>query len=218
MTVKRGVKVKDHEQLSDANIRKVIGLLNASPPITKKEACIILNITYNTTRLNRIIEEYNEKAALSKRMRDKKRGTPADKDEVKWIIQSFFKGDSVTEIAKKNYRSVAFINSLINKLGVPERAKGDAAHRVALLPENCVSEVFSPGEVAWSAKYHAPCKVVEKLSGNYVGKYASDCYKVWIVEKSEETFKQGGFYAHQLAYDLGKLSHLDEYGIDATDL
>lgn len=216
MAAKRSVKAKEHENLSDANVRKVIHLLESSPPITKKEACAILNIAYNTTRLNKIIEQHKDQQELAKRMRAKKRGTPADKDEIKWIIQSFIRGESVTDIAKKNYRSVAFINHLIDSLGVPERAKGDNAHKVALLPDNCMGDSFLDGEIAWSAKYHAPCKVVKELAADT--KYAASCYRIWVFERSEETFNQGGFYAAQLAYDLGKLTHLNEYGIDATNL
>ena len=56
----RGVKAKSHEKLDDANVQRVIELLGGDEPITKKEACEILNIRYNTTRLQRIIDEHNE--------------------------------------------------------------------------------------------------------------------------------------------------------------
>ena len=58
---KRGVKKKDGEKLDDANIERVIGLLNQEKPITKKAACEALNISYNSTRLTRIIDEYHER-------------------------------------------------------------------------------------------------------------------------------------------------------------
>ena len=56
------MRIKKHEQITQANITKVIELLNptdGSRPITKKEACGILNIAYNTTRLSNIITEFN---------------------------------------------------------------------------------------------------------------------------------------------------------------
>lgn len=215
MKKKGRVKAKEHENLSDSNVRKVISLLNSSPPITKKEACTILNISYNTTRLTKIIENFHDQEELTKKMKAKKRGKPADKDEIKWIVQSFIRGDSIADIAKKNYRSTAFINHLIESLGVPERNKGNEAHKVALLPDNCMGEAFADGEIAWSAKYHAPCKVVKQIPGD---KYILPCYKIWVIERSEETYNQGGYYAFQPAYDLGKLTHLDEYGIDASNL
>lgn len=55
MAVKR-VKVKEGEKLTPSNIEKVIGLLEIEKPISKKDACELLNISYNTTRLARIIE------------------------------------------------------------------------------------------------------------------------------------------------------------------
>jgi len=60
MASKGRVKAKEHENLSEANIKKVIELLEAEKPITKKEACEVLNISYNTTRLSKIIEEFKE--------------------------------------------------------------------------------------------------------------------------------------------------------------
>ena len=41
----RGVKVKAGEDLSDSNVKRVIGLLEAEKPVTKKEACKVLNIS-----------------------------------------------------------------------------------------------------------------------------------------------------------------------------
>ena len=50
------VRQKKHEKQDEVTLNKVIGLLEAETPITKKEACEILNITYNTTRLNKIYQ------------------------------------------------------------------------------------------------------------------------------------------------------------------
>ncbi len=61
MAAKRTVKAKDHEKLDDATIERVMALLNDEKPITKKAACEILNISYNTTRLGAIIDGYLER-------------------------------------------------------------------------------------------------------------------------------------------------------------
>ena len=55
------VKKRAYENLSAANIQKVIELLRQEKPITKKEACEVLSISYNTTRLNKIIAEFEER-------------------------------------------------------------------------------------------------------------------------------------------------------------
>jgi len=57
------VKVKDSEKLDPSNIRHVINLLESDKPITKKEACSLLRISYNTTRLGNIITGFNDTPA-----------------------------------------------------------------------------------------------------------------------------------------------------------
>ena len=54
------VKKKDYENLTATNIEKVISHLRADSPISKKEACAMLNIAYNTTRLQNIIDDYED--------------------------------------------------------------------------------------------------------------------------------------------------------------
>ena len=56
----RGVRAKKSEKLDDVNIARVQEALTGDTPITKKEACEMLNISYNTTRLNRILAEHDE--------------------------------------------------------------------------------------------------------------------------------------------------------------
>ena len=58
--MKRGIRKQEGEDLSAAKIDQVIELLNQDKPITKKEACSILNINYNIIRLTRIIDEHIE--------------------------------------------------------------------------------------------------------------------------------------------------------------
>ena len=220
MPTKR-VKRKAHENITDANVKHVISLLGAKDSITKKEACEILNISYNTTRLNNIIQEYNQRAEFTQRRKAANRGKPANKLEVSQAALAYLEGRSVTEIAKSLYRSPSFVKAIIEKLGVPTRRKKDERGRPLLLPEQCVAEEFEVGERVWSASYDAPAQVDARLDDSvYVEKYGSPCYKIYVFEKvdtSDSWFpgvEVGGFNAYCLAYDLGKLSHLEEAGVD----
>ena len=76
------MRIKKHENLTKANIAKVIELLEAEKPITKKEACGILNITYNTTRLGNIIAEHKSDIERTAKMKAKLRGTPASESDI----------------------------------------------------------------------------------------------------------------------------------------
>ena len=73
----RVVKKKAHENLTDESISKVISLLRQDSPITKKEACEILNIRYNTTRLQNIIDDFEQTLARKERFKAEKRGKAA---------------------------------------------------------------------------------------------------------------------------------------------
>jgi hypothetical protein len=227
---RRSVKAKDYENLSDSNIRQVITLLNSETPITKKQACEILNISYNVTRLARIIEEYHEKKAYVKKRKSQLRGRPASKEEIGEIATGYLRGDSLQEISKYTYRSLAFVKAIVEKIGIPSRVLEEEEWIPEYLPENCVSSSFSVGDVAWSAKYHRPCIIEAELSVdyqaekpgysdvNYEKKYSSKAYRIYVLTESsdddEYSKRKPGFNAYSLAYDLGSLKHLKEFGVD----
>ena len=80
--MRRGIKKREHEKLSDTNVREVIELLESGKPFTKKEACQKLNITYNTSRLSNIITEFKDKQAFYEKRRSQNRGRPATPNEI----------------------------------------------------------------------------------------------------------------------------------------
>lgn len=228
------VKTKEGENLTPSNIRKVIDLLNPSvegqKPITKKEACEILRIAYNTSRLEKIISDYIEHQQYVKMRRSQKRGTNADTSEIRDAVTSYLQGEGTTLIAKRLYRSHAFIKNLIEKIGVPEKPVAATEKRiVSFLPENCVAESFEKGEYVWSAAEHAIARISHEMSLEYQSskpgitpidyekKYGTKCYAIYVMSpSSEDSFISGGYHSYSLAYDLGKLSHLKQYGIDFT--
>jgi hypothetical protein len=212
--MRRGIKKKEGENLTSANIKKVIQLLTQENPITKREACDTLNISYNTTRLTRIIEEYQADVEYRKTRMAQKRGRPATKDEIADISESYLGGESLSDIGKRVYRSVAFVKNIIEKVGIPNRAVGEEKAEIEYLPEECVAEEFEIGEIAWSAKYHTSCEIRAKLEDRYMDKYNTPCYRVWIREPTDSMQDFGGFNAYIPAYDLGKLEHLKEYGLN----
>ena len=77
------IKSKSYEKLTNDNIKKVIDLLEADNPITKKEGCEILNIRYNTTRLQKIIDDWNDTQEFRARRKAMNKGKPASRDEIK---------------------------------------------------------------------------------------------------------------------------------------
>ena len=237
MNLKRGLKKKDHEKLTSQNIKHVISLLkptsSQTKPITKREACSILNISYNTTRLDKILTDFHEQREYRSRRVSQNRGRPARPDEIQDIVREYLSGENVSNIAKGLYRSAAFVKSILERIGVPQRpTKVEGRKQEYYLPEQCVADSFEEGEIVWSATHHAPAVIGRKLSKDYqdsrpgiqtvdyLSKYGCECYSIHVRQKpsGDADFWNmpdiGGFYAFTLAYDLGKLKHLEEYGVD----
>lgn len=228
----RRVKKKDYENLSDSNIQKVIDLLKDKTPISKKEACGMLNIAYNTTRLQRIIDDYEDKKSYRELRKAKNRGKAATNSEITEAVELFLSGDSIAAIAKGLYRSAGFVRGIIERVGVPQKTEA----KIDFLPDECCAEQFDEGEIVWAARYSAPAVVRHEVSVdyqaeragytdvNYEKKYGSKCYSIYVMEKvrqDQEMYIEamtGGFNAFSLAYDLGKLTHLEKYGVNLSKI
>ena len=227
------VKKKSHENLSDENIAKVIDLLAAEKPITKKEACGILNISYNTTRLTKIIDVHVADIAYRSALLAKNRGKPASNLEIKEIITEYLQGISVAQIAAGVFRSTGFVKAVIENVGVPKRgANAEEKSHVNLIPEQCIAESFEIGELVWSARYHTIACIrseitpdyTKRMKGiaetDYATKYLGKVYTVYVTEEvtGENSLfpavTSGGFFASVAAYDLGSLQHLTTYGVE----
>jgi len=199
----RRVKVKESEKLDDNNVKYVIELLESDKPITKKEACGILRISYNTARLGNIIAGYKERAATEARLRAKNRGKAATDNEIVRAIEEYLNGDSISEIAKFMYRSSSFIKGIIKRYNVPVRSASSDYFSPELLPDEVLSEDFKPGELVWSARYNTTARV-DKLVQTQ--EEHGNVYRIWTLGKSQR-------YAAQPWYELGKLEHLQNLGV-----
>jgi len=220
MAARGKVKAKDGENLTEAHIKRVIELLEAEKPISKKDACEILNISYNTARLAKIIEQYKQDQDEQQRRRAANRGKAATPYEIQTIIESYLDGDTVAEIAKRIYRSTTFVKDVIESVGVPQKVvSGDYWHP-GIIPEQCAREEFELGQIVWHARRHCMAIVLEQKH-SVSDKHISNYYQVYVIEPIEEVspyFPQyqgyGGFYDGAYAYDLGSLDHLKQYGVD----
>ena len=217
------IKSKSYEKLTNDNIKKVINLLEADNPITKKEACGILNIRYNTTRLQKIIEEWNDTQEFKARRKAMNKGKPASRDEISSVAKMYVEGFNVSSIAKSIYRSPAFVKNIIEKIGIPMKL-ADADYegkKRALLPEQCVSETFSEGEVIWAIRVNYPAYIQKEIFPEEAETRGYKLYLCYTIECSQDDLKDtyfphlsfAGKYTVQPAYELGSLRHLEQYGV-----
>jgi hypothetical protein len=228
------VKKKAHEKLDDKNIQRVIDALNGEKPITKKEACGMLHINYNTPRLSKIIKNYKEEKAYRQNRMDKNRGKSVTDDEKKEIISQYLIGMTVTDIAKVMYRSTPFVKSFIDKTGVPTRV---ALGEEFIVPDECVKEEFEIGEWVWFNDYHPNArggkagKIVKDLTSTSEASKENECncYAIhyWTGIVWQDDFwapwwpgvKRWKSHTAKLAYEIGSIQHLiDDYGLNEESL
>jgi len=215
------VRVKKHENLTEANISNVIELLQAEKPITKKEACSILNIAYNTTRLNNIIAEFRETMDFRAIRKAQNKGKGATKQEITATVKMYLDGSNISDIAKSLYRSPAFIKGIIERLGVPQKLSMTdfEGRRNAMLPEQCVADEFDLEERVWAIRQNYPAIVQRELKPEVAEERGYKVYLVSTIECTQDDLKDTYFphlsYAGKqyclASYEMGSLKHLQQY-------
>lgn len=196
----------EEELMTDANIARVIRLLEpveeGAKPITKKDACQILGMSYNTTRLGTIIQQYKDKQARDKKFRAEKRGKPLTNDELTYIISEYLTGEPIDGISKGIYRSPGFVKQVLEDYSVPIRVPGHSYFSPQLIPEGAVRDRFKVGEVVYSARYDTLAKITSEKQDPKHGWI----YSMWLRGNWQQN-------AYQPAYELASLEHLRAVGI-----
>lgn len=194
--------------MTDANIARVINLLEpqeeGAKPITKKLACELLGMAYNTKRLDQVIQEYRDRKEKDRERRAAKRGKPATTDEVQYVIQDYLSGETVDSISKSLYRSTAFVKGILEKYHVPIRsAKHDYFHP-ELIPDGAVRERFKVGEVVYSARYDSTARIDSEIENSPKHGWV---YRLWLIADKWQQC------CYQPSSELASLEHLRELGV-----
>jgi len=195
----------EEELMTETNIIRVIKLLEPTEgkPITKKDACQILGMAYNTARLATIIEEFKKKQERTAQRKAELRGKPATQEEIIYIISEYLNGETVDSISKSTYRGPAFIKQILENNNVPIRQTSHDYFNPELIPEGAVRERFKIGEIVYSARYDSIARIdMEQKSSKY-----GWIYRIWLLA---DKWKQS---AYQEAYELASLEHLREIGV-----
>ena len=197
----------EEELMTDVNISRVIKLLDPTEegkkPITKKDACAILGMAYNTTRLGTIIEEYKQKQTRISERKSQLRGKPATQEEKVYIISEYLNGETVDAISKMTYRSSKFIKDVLEGNSVPIRVPGSSYFNPELIPDGAVRDRFKVGEVVYSSRYDSIARIdAEQKTDKY-----GFIYRIWLLS---DRWLQS---AYQEASELASLQHLRELGV-----
>lgn len=203
----RKVSALEEEKMTPANISRVIALLEPTEegkqPITKKLACELLGMAYNTTRLGSIIATFKEKQARDKQRRAEKRGKPAAQDEIIYAIEEYLSGETLDAISKSLYRSPTFVKNILESNHVPIRAASHDYFRPELIPEGAMRDRFTVGEIVYSARYDSTARIEAELENSTKHGWV---YRIWLLDDKWQQF------GYQEAAELASLEHLRELG------
>ena len=195
----------EEELMTEANIIRVIKLLEPTEgkAITKKDACQILGMAYNTTRLSSIIEEFKQKQTRTAKRKAELRGKPATQEEIVYIIIEYLNGETIDAISKSTFRGPAFVKAILENNDVPIRQTSHDYFNPELIPDGAVRERFKVGEIVYSSRYDSIARIdMEQKDSRY-----GWIYRVWLLA---EKWKQS---AYQEAYELASLEHLRKIGV-----
>jgi hypothetical protein len=198
----RRTKNADSERLDDASLERVIALLepkDGSKPGTKKDACAILGIAYNTTRLTSLIEKYKENKARDAARRAEKRGKPATEAEISYVISSYLEGSTVEAISNSLFRGPAFVKAILYRYSVPTRQSAHSYFKPEMVPEAAMRDTFAVGEKVYSMRYDSLAEIKSEFSPGV--------YSLFLLS---EKWKQ---FCYQPAYELASLEHIRKMGI-----
>ena len=202
MATKR-TKNADNERLDSASIERVIKLLeptDGSKPGTKKDACAILGITYNTTRLGNIVEKYKADKERDAARRAEKRGKPATETEINYVISSYLEGETIESICNSLYRGNSFVKGILFRYAVPIRQPAHSYFRPELVPDDACKDSFALNEKVYSMRYDSLAIVKSEFSPG-----------VYCLFLLSEKWRQ---YCYQPAIELASLDHLRKMGIN----
>lgn len=188
------------ERLDDATIERVIEYLETKGA-TKKNACGMLNISYNTARLDKIIESYIQKKENDAKRRAEKRGKPPTAEEIGYVITEYLAGTPISSISNSIYRGTTFIKRILVTHAVPERQSSPDYYHPNLIPDAAVRESFNIGELVYSARYDTLAIIDKELVQNDMF-----IYRIWL---------KGNWlqFAYQPAYELASLEEIRKMGV-----
>lgn len=196
------IRKKAGENLSEQNVERVNSLLEQDKPITKKEACEILNISYNTTRLNKILDEYKADIKQRVELRKKFRNKPLELEDKKLIISSYLEGVSLVDIANNIFRSIALIKRVLIKYNIPLRDAGIDYWNPIEVPIDAMLDNYVKDDLVYSARYNQPASICKKIK--------EGMYRIWLYKDHQ--------YAYQPYYELSDLRPIQkELGIVIED-
>lgn len=101
-----------------------IAIWELSKGMTKKHVCSTLGITYNTKKLDSIIEEFNAKNTRLEELKKQARSKKLTDLEKNYIVKEYNSGVAISKLAEDRFLTPQRIKAVLTELNVPLRGRG----------------------------------------------------------------------------------------------
>lgn len=125
----------------------------STKPITKKAACEMLGIAYNTARLDKLIGEFLEEKERKANKAKANKGKPASDYEITTIIEQYLDNEPISQIADRLCRSTTFVKNILIGCGIPIKDANASYFNPQLLPLEMLQETLLEGSIVFSARH-----------------------------------------------------------------
>jgi transposase-like protein len=115
-------KAVNTAEIPEAKIRQVKWMLKTGK--TKKACCELLGIAYNTKRLEKIVEDFDNREAREAQLKKAARNKIFTESEKETIARAYLAGETQSALAKQFYISPQRIKKILIETGTPIRARG----------------------------------------------------------------------------------------------
>jgi hypothetical protein len=151
------------EGIEEADLRVAIWMRNQNK--TKKALCEYLKIKYNTTRLDKILNSFEEALLREEELRKLNKKKVFTDEEEKVIAKRYIEVGSMSKVADEYYISAAKIKKILINQQIPIKSR-----KTILVDhiEQDLDKAFSIGDFAFSKIHKSKCQIVKKYDEEYI--------------------------------------------------
>jgi hypothetical protein len=151
------------EGIQEADLRVALWMSNSGK--TKKSICEYLKINYNTARLNKILNGFQEALKREEELKKAARGKKFTDEEKELIARRYVEVGSMAKVAEEYYVSPAKIKTVLLEKQVPIKSRKtvlvDHIHQDLDMP-------FNIGDIVFSKPHKTKCQIKQKYDETYI--------------------------------------------------
>lgn len=181
---------------------EVIAAVQADKPITKKAACEMLGIAYNTTRLDTLIQEYYDNLERVKLRKQQTRKEAVTQELVQeWARDYLVNGMPINEIAEYAYRTPLLIKTWLERFGALLPKTSPNPLNPDYVPDACRSDDFEEGELVYVNGYCSFGIIKKEITSKSAEAAGYKAYRILLLGDSRQ-------FVNYMSCDICAVEHL----------